>query len=857
MLNIVHGLVPTSTAQGILSGIAGILGIIKTTITNQGDFEELAEQCQKIGLTVWRATSGTPEHQINDVLFRALTDLKDSIDNLHASIEQKTKNNVVSKVFNVTINQETIAKWRIDLNRFLTLFNTELNISNNLKLDELLASFERFRMGATQNWNELQTPAQVPARPQVFVGRDDLVRSACQSLMAYHDVALIGPGGIGKTYIARAVLNDEEVAAKFLERRIFVRFDDISSSQITFGTFLDRIAKALGTSTLADSLNPIVKSLSSSATLLVLDNAETFLDAAVDAGRIADVIDGLGALPNVAILITTRTTVLPPNLRWVIIRVPTLDENDACKAFKMFYTPTIEPSLVIKLLSAVDFHPLSINLLAQAGVQNEWSPQDLVAAWDRQRFILLECGDGKIQSIAVTIETSIHSPSVVKFGDTIRYLLDVLAYLPQGLSKQKLLDIFPDVQDVETCADVLRKHSLAYLAGDFITLLAPIRLYFAKGSNTNIHKNPLLQRVQRYYENHHQDRSVIRTNDVNMEHTKESEQVITEARALFTEAGKAGSQFLVHLDWTIATAYCVQGNFVAAGKMYNSALEKSRTARFQPKSLNELLVASIKDGQGVVDIETGQPNGAKLCDAALQVFKRRSEPPLLVVPCLCRAAWAKIWDGRLDIARKYLEEGKALVDESQPEFFAMCVIGLAELNDLEGKHAEAKALRAQCLKLALTLSEGIIFSWCLAYHANYLAMEGDVSMARELMRPALPVAAKYPSSGSIDVPYLAGCTELIAGEFDKAKDYFQQATECGVLTEEFTCRARSERALGEIAIVKQDIKAASAHFQTVSELCKFSGTPEDCLYRHHASYRLNETFDGWTLYREGHPMFNV
>ncbi|KAG6824058.1 hypothetical protein H0H92_008159 [Tricholoma furcatifolium] len=764
--------------------------------------------------------------------------------------------------------------------------------------------------------------------------------------MAHHDVALIGPGGIGKTYIARAVLNDEEVAAKFLERRIFVRFDDISSSQITFGTFLDRIAKALGTSTLADSLNPIVKALSSSATLLVLDNAETFLDAAVDAGRIADAIDGLGALPNVAILITTRTTVLPPNLRWVRIRVPILQESDACKAFKMFYSPTIEHSVVIKLLSAVDFHPLSINLLAQAGVQNEWSPQDLVAAWDRQRSILLESGDGKIQSIAVTIETSINSPSVAKFGDTIRHLLDVIAYLPQGLSRKKLLDILPDVQHVETCADVLRRHSLAYLDGDFITLLAPIRLYFAKGYNTNIYKNPLLLKVQRYYENHYQDRSVIRTNDVNMEHvfshlltvpekttkalrltaqfifnlhdekprpisllpvimalqdpdqmrssisclsflrrfrnarrmalnkgiclaaitmlmrsigqTKESEQVITEARALFTGAGKAGSQFLVHLDWMIASAYRVKGNFVAAGKMYNSALEKSRTASlFQPKSLNELLVALIKDGQGAVDVQTGQPNGAKLCDAALQVFKRHSEPPLVVVPCLCRAALAKICDGRLDIARKYLEEGKALVDESQLELFAMCVIRLAELDDLEGKHAEAKALRAQCLKLVLTLSEGMVFSLFLAYHANYLAMEGDVSMARELMRPALAVAAKYPSSASIDVAYLAGCTELIAGEFDKAKDYFQQAIEGGVLIEEFTCRARSERALGEIAIVKQDIKAASAHFQTVSELCKFSGTPEDCLYRHHASYRLNETFDGWTLYREGHPMFNV
>ncbi|KAG6903549.1 hypothetical protein DXG01_016976, partial [Tephrocybe rancida] len=133
--------------------------------------------------------------------------------------------------------------------------------------------------------------------------------------------------------------------------------------------------------------------LSTSETLLILDNAETFLDAAVDAGRIADAIDGFGARPNVAILLTTRTTVLPPNLKWVRLRVPALEESPACDAFTMFYTPAIEHSSLIKLLSAVDFHPLSINLLAQAAVQNEWSSQDLIDAWDRQRTLLLESGD--------------------------------------------------------------------------------------------------------------------------------------------------------------------------------------------------------------------------------------------------------------------------------------------------------------------------------------------------------------------------------------------------------------------------------------------------------------------------------
>ncbi|KAG6858916.1 hypothetical protein C0993_004868, partial [Termitomyces sp. T159_Od127] len=132
----------------------------------------------------------------------------------------------------------------------------------------------------------------LPVRPRIFVGRDKLVQSTTVNLLGLHHVALIGPGGIGKSSVARAVLNDEAITPKFQNRRFFVRFDDMDPSQINLGTFLDRIARALGLSTPANVHNSISKALSTLDTLLVLDNAETFLDAPVDAGRIADAIDG-------------------------------------------------------------------------------------------------------------------------------------------------------------------------------------------------------------------------------------------------------------------------------------------------------------------------------------------------------------------------------------------------------------------------------------------------------------------------------------------------------------------------------------------------------------------------------------
>ncbi|KAG5336315.1 hypothetical protein C0989_012183 [Termitomyces sp. Mn162] len=497
--------------------ISGRSHLAQNVLANQNGFQELAEQCQMVSLVVYRATSGMQEHKLNHTLKRALYNLKSSVDDILRAVEAKTKKNGGSKIFHATLDQETILFWKNELGRVLNLFNTEVNISTNLKLHELLAL-----LPSNLEKSDTLLPEVPPAPPKIFVGRDDLVRSTIQRLLQCRYVALIGPGGIGKSSIARAVLNDKTVAAKFHERRFFIRYDNVDATQITFEMFLNQIARALGLPTSVNAFNLIHRTLLSSEILLVLDNAESFLDAAVGASRIADAIDGFGARPTVTILLTTRTTVLPPNLGWFRLQVPALEEGAACEAFKLIYSPSSTPSMnhsiPVKLLSALDFHPLSINLLAQVAVQNNWSTQDLVDAWGRQRLALLKAGDGKVQSIAVTIETSLQSPSIIEIGDTIRHLLQILAFLPQGIRKKQLTTIFPGVSNIESCADILCRHSLAYLNGSFIALLAPIRLYISEHDNVHILENPLLEKVRQYYAAHVDEEEVVCQDDVNMEH---------------------------------------------------------------------------------------------------------------------------------------------------------------------------------------------------------------------------------------------------------------------------------------------------------------------------------------------------
>ncbi|KAG6819240.1 hypothetical protein H0H93_013898 [Arthromyces matolae] len=905
-----------------------------TTFANHNDFRELAERCQNIGLVVWRATSG--KNAIDAHLRDVLSDLKKSVDGIRDAVEAKSKKSLVSRAFNAAVDQGDLSQWNTELDRILNLFSTELSISTNLKVEELLSSFRNLQLNLTvgQDAPGKRTINVLPPPSRVFVGRDELVQSTAKLLLECRHVALIGPGGIGKSCIARAVLNDDAIATKFQEGRFFVRFDDMDASRITLGTFLDRIAEGLGLATSANTLNLITKTLSTSQTLLILDNAETFLDAAVDAGGIMDVIDRIGDRPNVAMLLTTRTTVLPPNLVWARFRVPALEESAACAAFKMYYTPHIENSTLVKVLSDLDFHPLSINLLAQAAVQSDWSPEDLIDAWNRQRGVLLERGDGKVQSIAVTIETSLNSPSVVKLGDTAYHLLQIIAFLPQGVSRGRLVDIFPAVENIQSCADALCKQSLAYLDQDFVTLLAPIRLYMTARFKDDLVQNPLLDDVRQYYAAHNEDEGIIRYDDINIEHVlshwatdpnamsdvlglisnyiyslidfrprslslrpiisgldpttahfspsclaflqsfpgsprlqpslekamclfaistitrwvgqiEEADDILAEARALLLGSGRLGRNHLFYVDWILGVLYIEQGNLARAEDLFQAASNRL-SAMFWP---NRRLKALIQFGISRIQIYKGVPSDSNTFITAIPYFSDVSGPAPAAL-CYYFAGLAEFFEGHTDAAKKYLELAKASISDDNTEVFSTILFTLAELADQQNDLPEARRLRAKAFELVQNIPDTTIVyvSEVTAVYSAYLAMEGNLEDARKLIAPVIAIALQQ---GHIfRSKYLAGMIELIAGEFDKAQEYFEDTIEDCIFLEEFRVHAYSKRALGEIAIIKGDSPAANKYFDATVELCETAGLPKDCLYRDLSCYMPNETFDGWKLYLE-------
>ena len=394
------------------------------------------------------------------------------------------------------------------------------------------------------------TPGELPPPPpRACLGRDGLIEEVVSLAENLTPIALIGAGGIGKTSIALTVLDHGHIKERFGDDRRFIRCDQFPASPVHF---LSRLSKVIGAGVEnPEDLTPLRPFLSSREMIIFLDNAESILDPqGTGAREIYAIVEELSQFKTICLCITSRISTVPRHCKRPVI--PTLSMESACNIFYAICGNGGRSDVINNLLKRLDFHALSITLLATIASHNMWDYDRLAKEWSAHRVQVLRTDYN--ESLEATIELSLASPTFRELGPDAREILGTIAFFPQGINENNLDWLFPTISSRRNVLDKFCMLSLTYRSKGSVTMLAPLRDYLSPKDPAS---SPLLRATKDHYFSRlsiyinpgqpgFEEARWITSEDVNVEHLLE---VFVSIDADSVSAWDACSYFMRHLYW--------------------------------------------------------------------------------------------------------------------------------------------------------------------------------------------------------------------------------------------------------------------------------------------------------------------
>ena len=565
-----------------------------------------------------------------------------------------------------------------------------------------------------------------PPSPRIFFGRDELIETVVHLAEALTPIALIGAGGIGKTSVVLTVLHNNRIKQRFGRDRRFIRCDEFPATR---GHFLRQLSKAIGAGVEnPENLASLREFLSSKDILVVLDNAESILDSqGSDAREIYAIVDELTQFNNICVCITSRVSFIPPHCE--TIKVPTLTTAAARDTFYRIYKQGERSNEINDILERLDFHPLSITLLATVAQQNQWEVNRLTVEWEKRRTGVLHIQHSR--SLATTIELSLASPTFQELGPDARSLLEVVAFFPQGVNEKNIDWLFPTISNVPDMFDKFCVLSLTYRNNGFITMLAPLRDHLCPGDPAS---SPLLCSTKERYIARlsgdilpgmpgFEEAQWITTEDVNVEHLLD---VFTSADADSKNIWDACSNFMAQLYWhksrlvalgpkvealpddhpskvrclaNLSRLFESVGNFVERKRLLTRALKLCREQGDLPQVARTL--ASLCDLNRRIGL---YKEGISQAKEASEIYEQLGDVEGQVSNSI-NLGWLLCGDKQLDAAEESVLRAIDLIPEKGDQIWiheAHCALG--EVYRVKGETAKAIHHLEMALEIAPSLS---------------------------------------------------------------------------------------------------------------------------------------------------------
>jgi tetratricopeptide (TPR) repeat protein len=526
--------------------------------------------------------------------------------------------------------------------------------------------------------------------------------------------------------------------------------------------------------------------------IIVLDNAESILDPkGSSAKEIYPVVDELCQFKTVCLCVTSRITMVPPRCKRP--EIPTLSMEAACNIFYSIYGGSGRSQIINDLLKRLDFHALSVKLLATTAFHNTWNHNRLAKEWDAQRAQVLQIDYN--ESLAATVELSLSSPTFLSLDPNARDLLAVVAFFPQGIDEKNLEWLFPTISNRNMVFDKFCALSLTHRSNGFITMLAPIRDYLGPRDPRS---SPLLCATRDHYFKRlsvhvqpsnpgFEEARWIVLEDVNVEHLLDVFTSIDQTRG---DIWDVCSHFMEHLYWhkprqtvlgskiealpddhpskpkclyRLSRLFNVMGIHAGQKRLLTHTLELWRQ-RGDDKQV-ALILQDLSDVNRLLGLSK---EGIQQAREALGIYERTNDSKRQVA-CLDDLAQSLQHDGQLDAAEEAASRAIGLVSEKGQEQFACRLhrtLGMVH----QSKGEKEKAVHH--FKVALGIASP--FNWHDVLFTNHHDLANLFRNAGEFDEASAHI--KRAISHAVDDPYSLGCAMYLQtmvwfgqGRFEDAK----------------------------------------------------------------------------------------
>ena len=331
--------------------------------------------------------------------------------------------------------------------------------------------------------------ASIPANSSVFHGREPLVAQLVRILTSTLDsgkrprVCLLGPGGMGKTSTALAVMANPEMKKHFPgQNQIWVPCVKATSLSL----FLDTLYSSLGTTQKSgDTLKDIVSEINSSSEplVLLLDNFETPWNVGESRSEMERILYEIDRIVHVTLFVTMRASIAPCNgNEWQSFTIEEIDEKAARQIYLDICPAGKGDRKLSVLLQTLGHMPLAITLMANLAKSFGWGADKLIEKYERIGTGMAGQGEDANHSLNLCISLSVDSPPMKKHPEAYK-LLATLAMLPVGTTDDALEEWWArDSPNLVGALQVLADTALIQCHGTHYSVLPVIRSYVLDNS---------------------------------------------------------------------------------------------------------------------------------------------------------------------------------------------------------------------------------------------------------------------------------------------------------------------------------------------------------------------------------------